>query len=300
MRPRALTGHRRGNYDPLVARFRLRFLLQEFDLIRGEIVIGRSPECQITIEDPLISRRHATIQVETDRCVFDDLSSRNGSRINGRAVRAVTRLQHADRIQIGAQELVFFEVTSGPRATRSTGNLRVCSRCEIPFAAGAQVCPHCAAPVTHHEEVTMSGVTAEPSRAWVLELVGEALERAITAGKVGDADRILRRAAEDYSVRSAQGAADLRVLGQISGHALRLATNGRDSAWVRWVAAAYLSADAVPGPALIPSLLTAGAVNEESRVTLINMARALSLRGLSLSPADTAVLVSIASMEPPS
>ncbi len=263
-------------------------------------MIGRSPDCQITIEDPLISRRHAALMVDGECCSFNDLSSRNGSRINGRPVRGVTLLHHADRIQIGAQELVFFEVTSGPRATRSTGSLRVCTQCEIPFAAGAKLCPHCAAPVTHHEEVTMSGVIAEPSRAWVLELVGEALDRAISAGKVQDADRILRRAAEEFNVRAAQGGADLRILGQISGYALRLATSGRDSAWVRWVAAAYLSAEAVPSNALIPSLLDAGAVNEESRATLINMARALSGRGRELSASDTAVLISLAAMEPSS
>jgi hypothetical protein len=39
-----------------VARFRLRFLLQELDLIGPVVTLGRSSECQITLEDPLVSR----------------------------------------------------------------------------------------------------------------------------------------------------------------------------------------------------------------------------------------------------
>lgn len=93
-----------------VSRFRLRFLLQEFDLPVGEVVLGRSPECHVTIEDPLISRQHAKILVTQNSCTFVDLGSRNGSRINGRYVTAPTALQDSDRLRLGAQELVFFEM----------------------------------------------------------------------------------------------------------------------------------------------------------------------------------------------
>ncbi len=34
----------------------------------GEITLGRSPECQVSIEDPLVSRVHAQILVEDERC----------------------------------------------------------------------------------------------------------------------------------------------------------------------------------------------------------------------------------------
>ncbi len=37
-------------------RFRLRFMLQEFELAPGDTLIGRSEECHITLFDPLISR----------------------------------------------------------------------------------------------------------------------------------------------------------------------------------------------------------------------------------------------------
>src|SRR5687767_6926407 len=49
-----------------VARYRLRFLLQEFDLPRGATILGRSSDCHVTIEDPLVSRHHARIVLEGD------------------------------------------------------------------------------------------------------------------------------------------------------------------------------------------------------------------------------------------
>ncbi|MBK7396871.1 MAG: FHA domain-containing protein [Myxococcales bacterium] len=55
-----------------MARYRLRLLLQEFDLPQGETVLGRSPECQVTIDDPLVSREHAKIIVQDDTVVCRD------------------------------------------------------------------------------------------------------------------------------------------------------------------------------------------------------------------------------------
>jgi pSer/pThr/pTyr-binding forkhead associated (FHA) protein len=67
-----------------VTRYRLRFLLQEIDLPQGETLIGRSASCQVTIEDPLVSRQHSRLYIrERSR---PDLGSRSGSMVNGRAV----------------------------------------------------------------------------------------------------------------------------------------------------------------------------------------------------------------------
>ena len=102
-------------------RFRLRFLLQEHDLPPGETILGRSPDCHITIEDPLISRQHARIVVEQGVVTFHDLGSRNGSRINGRPISGSQVLADQDRVRLGAQELVFFRMETSQFAPRSTG-----------------------------------------------------------------------------------------------------------------------------------------------------------------------------------
>ncbi|MBL8681135.1 MAG: FHA domain-containing protein [Myxococcales bacterium] len=281
-----------------MSRFRLRFLLQEFDLPVGEVLIGRSPDCHITIEDPLISRQHAKIVVYEGRCTLVDLHSRNGSRLNGRPVRDPVDLKDADRIRIGAQELVFFEMSTEKRSTRATGAMRLCSHCGSPYAEGAEVCPHCAAPATKEED-TMSGVVVEPRRAWVLELVGEVLERAIAAGKTQEAARILSRAADEFSERARHDTTfDVRALAQISEHALRLAATERDTQWVRWVTETHAGLHSVPALALVPAFAAAAAANDESRALIVGLARTLS--GQTLSPLEASVVSSLQSLAPSS
>jgi hypothetical protein len=240
-----------------VSRFRLRFLLQEFDLPLGEVVIGRSPDCHITIEDPLISRQHAKIVVTRTAATFVDLGSRNGSRINGRYVTGSQALADADRIRLGAQELVFFEVGPERRAPRQTGAMLFCNNCATPFPEGARVCPHCGEPPTAspREDETMSGVFLEPRRTWMLQLMGEVLERALATQKLGEAERILQRAVDEFNERVAAGdAVDARQLPQIAEYALRLARLKGDAAWARWVIDAFNRMDRMPPTTVIDRL----------------------------------------------
>jgi len=48
--------------------------------------IGRHESCEVRFDDPLISRRHAEIRFEQGRWWVIDLSSRNGTRLDGRLV----------------------------------------------------------------------------------------------------------------------------------------------------------------------------------------------------------------------
>ena len=56
------------------------------------ISIGRHPECDIVVNDPQASRRHARVQATPQGYVFEDLSSANGSLLNGRLVTEPTLL----------------------------------------------------------------------------------------------------------------------------------------------------------------------------------------------------------------
>ena len=49
---------------------------------RGDIVLGRDPECDVRIDDPSISRRHARLRV-ADPLVVEDLGSSNGTLVAG-------------------------------------------------------------------------------------------------------------------------------------------------------------------------------------------------------------------------
>ncbi|AKF06377.1 FHA domain-containing protein [Sandaracinus amylolyticus] len=216
-------------------RFRLRFLLQEFDLVGPEVVIGRSPDCHITIEDPLISRRHARVVIHDDTATVQDLGSRNGVRVNGRLIKGEQVLREGDRIRIGTQELVFAVVRAEQRAARPTGYMRVCHSCNTPYPEGSPQCPHCGAPPASEED-TMSGVMVEPKRSWTFQLLGEVIERALASGKALEAERLMRRAAKEVDERLAAGERlDPAHVSMIAQFAVRLARLVGGSEWVAWV-----------------------------------------------------------------
>lgn len=258
-------------------------------------MIGRSPDCHITIEDPLISRQHAKIIVSDKGCTFVDLQSRNGSRLNGRPAREPVELHDTDRIRIGAQELVFFEMSTEKRSTRATGAMRLCSHCGSPFAEGTEVCPHCGV-IVGKDEDTMSGVVVEPRRTWVLDLVGEVLERAIAAGKTQEASRMLHRAADEFSERArAGGTVDIKALAQISEHALKLAAIDHDVQWVRWVVDSHSALRLVPAATLLPAFVAASS-DPQAREVIAALAQALRQRQGELSAADNNVVASLESI----
>jgi hypothetical protein len=69
-------------------------------------VVGRSRECEITIDDPNVSRRHAELRLENGSWSIADLGSTNGVEVNGERVESA-RLEPGDRIVLGRTELVF-------------------------------------------------------------------------------------------------------------------------------------------------------------------------------------------------
>ncbi len=73
---------------------------QRWRLDRPEIIIGRSPTCDIILPDRQVSRRHARIFREGETYFVEDLGSKNGTWVNGVPVREPTALQDGDEIQI--------------------------------------------------------------------------------------------------------------------------------------------------------------------------------------------------------
>lgn len=73
-----------------------------FLIIRdGEsLVVGRDPGCELAIEDPRVSKRHARLQWDDGGWTVEDLGSKNGTTVNGEpAVRAP--LRDGDAISFG-------------------------------------------------------------------------------------------------------------------------------------------------------------------------------------------------------
>jgi len=76
-------------------------------------VVGRAEDCQLRLASPLVSRHHCELTVEKERAWIRDLSSRNGTFVNGERVQRERSLQDGDLICVAAS---VFEVELRPNA----------------------------------------------------------------------------------------------------------------------------------------------------------------------------------------
>src|ERR1700733_7937915 len=90
-------------------RFRLRYLHHDLELGEGQFAVGRSAGCQLSLDDPLVSRRHAVLEVTGEDGTGQDPSSRNGVLVNGQRVEGRAIVRPGDKIVIGSQELTLLE-----------------------------------------------------------------------------------------------------------------------------------------------------------------------------------------------
>jgi hypothetical protein len=66
-------------------------------------IIGRS-NCDLILNDRLVSRRHAELKIVEENLVIEDLASTNGTKVNGKLV-ALKRISSKDLISIGPIDL---------------------------------------------------------------------------------------------------------------------------------------------------------------------------------------------------
>ncbi|MBV9949886.1 MAG: FHA domain-containing protein [Myxococcales bacterium] len=239
-------------------RYRLRFLLQEFDLPGGITVIGRSLDCNLTIEDPLVSRHHARIVIDDAGARVEDLNSRNGVRVNGVPIREPTSLRDGDRVRVGTQDLVFCggAMTNAAHA-KTTGVLRLCANCRLPYPREMVSCPHCEA-IEQTEEGTLTGEEAEHGVSWTVQLLVEALDRALALGRLADAERIVRRATSRLDEYLDSGRSlDPEILGTVGAKVAAMTLATGDPTWVLWVLDVHRRLRAVPPVATADSLAEA-------------------------------------------
>ena len=228
-------------------RYRLRFVLQELDLPQGGTIIGRSLDCHLTLEDPLVSRRHARIVVDDSGARIEDMGSRNGVRVNGAVIREPIALRNGDRVRIGTQDFVFCCVDpAGNAHSRTTGQLRLCANCRLPYPRELLACPSCEA-TEQTDDDTLTGNDRLTAHVWNLQLMIESLERALRLARLEDAERILQRAiAQAEEVIAAGASIDSETLGGLAVQAVAMSLASGDLAWTHWVLDIYGRTGRVP------------------------------------------------------
>ena len=79
---------------------------REFPLDKDVVTIGRLADCEIPLDDPGVSRRHAQIRMDAGGYTLIDLASTNGTMVN-EATISEHDLRDGDRITIGQSVLEF-------------------------------------------------------------------------------------------------------------------------------------------------------------------------------------------------
>jgi len=102
-------------------RFSLRAANGQEYPITGPFRIGREPECQVQIDNNLVSRIHASIWIDHEHLMLRDERSRNGTQLNGQTLAPgeAHYLHHDDQVRVG--DTVFIVVRDPPYPRQHRG-----------------------------------------------------------------------------------------------------------------------------------------------------------------------------------
>jgi predicted component of type VI protein secretion system len=226
-------------------RFRLRYQHHDLALGDGEFVVGRSAGCQLSLDDPLVSRRHAMLVVTKDAVTVEDLESRNGVVVNGQRIAAKTVVQPGDKILIGSQELVLLR--GRENAMRETASLP--SRGTMPKIAAATEAilrgESSDPPTPPKDELAALTVPGEGDsstvrRVTAFKLLGGVAEKALAMGRADEAERLLAGPLADLVEASRNGKPVSPWLVDVAARlAAKLATTTAKGAWADYVIELY-------------------------------------------------------------
>jgi DNA-binding winged helix-turn-helix (wHTH) protein len=87
----------------------------------GESVVGRDPGCALWLDHASVSRRHARILVSDDGAVLEDLGSKNGTTVGGRALSGAHRLHDGERLGFGRVIVVYRSARASLPTVTQTG-----------------------------------------------------------------------------------------------------------------------------------------------------------------------------------
>lgn len=231
-----------------MTRFRLRYQGSDLELPTvGSFVIGRSSACNLALDDALVSRRHASIEVRDGALFVEDLGSRNGVLVNGVRIEGSRKLAHLDRVTIGAHDLVVVHVGE-------EGAVR-CEACGALAPPLHGRCARCGAPVSRNSHATLVGsyalerstlaetrVGEEDEQTVVNSLLAGIADKALAMGRFDEAERVLSRVLAEQLGRAQRGEpVQVARLAESTSYALRLAEGTKKPSWLDWIFEAHLA-----------------------------------------------------------
>ncbi len=192
---------------------------RELPLVAGRrYTIGRSPSCQIVLDDRTVSRRHARLSVGED-LVIEDLESANGVFVDGSRVDRRRSLRPGQRVVIGSFELALCMASERPRLRETLPRHSVPTLTEIAA-----------------DPPTNSGATDQSD---YFEVLAGLSRRLIARGQVEEAELVIRDHLDTLLEQARAGSIDAAFGERAAAHALRLAEASERATWFDYVFELY-------------------------------------------------------------
>jgi hypothetical protein len=188
--------------------------------LAGSVVVGRSTECEIVLNDSLVSRRHARLYVDSYGVILEDLGSANGVYVDGERLERQRLLRPGQRIVIGAQAFELCRTEDGvPRSGERPGT------------------------VTLDDRVTMAPAEndARPTdHASFLDAVADVVDHLLRHGDAASAERLVAAGLRSVLEAWREGhATDPTTAARSALLAARLASKTKRGAWVDYALEIY-------------------------------------------------------------
>lgn len=208
---------------------------QRWALTKPELTIGREPTCDVVILDRQVSRVHAAVRRVEGGFELEDLSSKNGTHINGRPLQGSVRLQDGDLIQVAlVAQLAFvgsdatvplqsgtplsdlIRGTSTPAPAAERGRLRLDSASRRVWIGEREVDPPLSAPQFRFLELLYERPGEVCSREAIIDIVWPEAQGAGVSEQAIDA--LVRRLRD----RLAEIDPETQYVATVRGHGFRL------------------------------------------------------------------------------
>ena len=238
----------------------LRYDDKDIELPPGEFVIGRAANCQLSLDDPLVSRNHATLTVTSDAVVLADLGSRNGVRVNNERIEGKRTLAHGDQISIGSQDMVL---------------------------------------MSRRELAADTLIQAPTQRAATFGLLGILADKALAMGRGEEAEKLLFEQLDQLLVDAQRGVNVITdTLERASEYALKLAVATSHGRWVDYIFRLHAAVGrTVPGPVVDELYTVMRKVKAVNLTVLRDYLEGLRELSASLGPADRFLLSRLEGLE---
>ncbi len=216
---------------------RLRYMGHNLEVPEGHFVVGRSSSCQLSLDDALVSRRHALLTVVSGTAHIEDLGSRNGVSVNSKKIAGQEALADGDLITIGSQTMTIHGLRDKPAAVPHAKRPLFDT-----MTAGELYADEPTETSSHH----LSEPDNPDKRVHELSLIGAVADKALALGRPEDAVRLLERPLLEMLSRAKKIAAheeaapiDDLAIKRAATLALKIASANGNGDWIDYVFELY-------------------------------------------------------------